>query len=702
MKRPDSIENNTYCPRTTRTVRSAASQRVLIAALFLGLSCPVQADNVQESRSVPKGTTEEATRLWLLVRETSQRTSRHLEDEDSLETVVRQLDSDCRAEPTEQLTARALQAEAKEMDARNGVEFRGGYTSDSFLDDEGYPRSYLELSWDVLRNGYRQNNKRAQALYRESEIAKLRYDQKTQLYKHRCRRYSLATVFAALRSQLLMLKLQLMEPIYQIERRAYFKGWSFLDDLLIPDEVLRDTRRELERLVSVLPDGTSMLEELINPPIIDVRMDRIVDAINFDDRDQKLVSLQQEAIRYSREAKNRNRLRLFLRQELDFGGAGHDRDDLVAGVRFQIPLDGQWGSEREESLPYRLQEVEGDMRLSRWERVARARSAYVEVREQYRRVVRKQFRFLRAQERLRRVLVQRDLGDDTGVALAVTRTRTLLDGGIELIRAKEELYSRVYDLFLAGRISYSPDMVKVGREPDGRYRGRFGNRAIYLWSAAFNRIPDSQLFDFFQAKGIDRVLLSAGKRVDRSKLREFIAQASNQNLAVELIVGDNNWIFPENQQRAAVTAAAMAEMTGALHLDIEPHTLPGYKANRDEYLSNYLNLIKSVRELMGDQRLTLAVPLHWPSETYSQLADIADSLYLMAYEIPEVDRLVNRVNKVLKALPPGKAVVVLRMEDFPDQWVLEQGFEKIAAQTGVRHFGIHKLGSFLNVTDKDR
>ena len=672
---------------------------LIIAVLSVGLS-GIGLAAEQQVTAADKNGSEEVLRLWSLVRETGQRLSRHLRDEDDINLVMQRLNTDCGAMPTEHLQARALQAEAQQMDARNGLEFRGGFTSQDIDDDEDYPRSYVELSWDLLRNGLRQNNKRAQALYSESEIAKLHYQQKRQLVDHRCRRYALGALFAALRGQLLTLKLELLEPVYRIERRAYFKGWSFLDDLLVSDEDLRDTRRELERLVDNWMGDANLSGELINPPVIDVRLDLVIDAIRNDDRDDRLISLRQKALRYRRESKDRNRLRLFLRQELDISGKNDDGDDLVAGLRFQVPLE--WGTDSKDSLPYRLREVEGDVKLSKWERVARARSAYVEVREQHRRLIRLQYRVLRARERVRRVIAEKNLGDEVEVALAVARMRTLLDSGIELIGAKEELYRRVYGLFLAARVAYRPEMLKVGSGMSRDYRARVGSRGIYLWSDAFNRIPDAQLLDFLQAKGIDRVLLSAGRRVDHRKLKEFIGRATDLNIGIEIIVGDNNWIFPDNQKRAATAAAAAAEMTGALHLDIEPHTLPGYKEHRDRYLKNYLGLMRRVRALMGDQRLGLALPLHWPPHYYRELAGIADSLYLMAYEIPDVDKLIKRISKVLVLLPPGKAVIVLRMEDFKDQWALEQAFEQIAAETGVRRFGIHKLGSFFTETAKSR
>jgi len=639
----------------------------------------------------PRGDVDpEAQKLWLLAQYTQSQTVDRLQTSQSLEVADRILTQTCEGKSIEQMRADILRAEADNMDSRNGLELRGGYSSESFNNDDNEPRAYLELSWDVLRNGYRANGHRSQALYGEAELVELRGSKKQLVESYRCRRYRLAQTFSGLYGYILSLKLELMKPVYDVERRAYFKGWSYLDDYLVSEGDIRELESEL-RYISMDDEQTDKGFIRI-PPIIDVRIQDVIEEIRNDDHNARLAALQKKVLSEKERARERNRLRFFVRKTFDIENTGGN-DGMVAGLRFNVPLERQ----KHDILKYKMEQVDQEVELHSWERISRARAAYAELREQMRRVIKQRYRYLRTQERVRRIFIEKKIaGDEVELARVIARVRSLMETGIELVRAREELYRRVNQVFLAAQIEYHPSMLQRVNMNQDINRARTGERSVYLWSGMFNKTPNAVIQDFLEAKSARTVLLSAGRKTDRVKLMEYIRTANRHQQKVELIVGDNNWIEPGKYERAAATVATVSEITGAIHLDIEPHTLAGYKTDREQTMTHYLEMLRRLREAASINKLTVAVPLHWKEDEYRIVGELADSVYFMTYGSTDIKKLARRLAKVVDYVAPEKVIVVLRIDDFEDEWALEQAFDYLRSKMGIRRFGIHQFRKYFS------
>jgi hypothetical protein len=233
------------------------------------------------------------------------------------------------------------------------------------------------------------------------------------------------------------------------------------------------------------------------------------------------------------------------------------------------------------------------------------------------------------------------------------------------------------------------------------YRARPGNRFLYIWSSAFNTADNQQLADFLTAKGIRRVLLSIGKKTNREKYQKFIHKAEKEGLRVEVILGRNSWIFPVDHDLAAREVLEAARLTGVVHLDIEPHTLPGFKAQRSVYLDNYINMLRVIRKKIPDKKLTVAVPHNWPESVYRDIEGLVDAVYVMAYGRYSPAKLEEKLQPVMSVVPIGKLAVVLRVDDFDDEWAIERAFEKVSDNTGIRNFGLHQYKTFIKKVSRE-
>ncbi|WP_267927879.1 hypothetical protein [Desulfolithobacter dissulfuricans] len=595
-----------------------------------------------------------------------------------------------------------LREQAVQIRRRTGLELRGYYATGDLAnegsDQGGFDDSSanLELSWDVLKNGYLQYGKKADALEYRAQIAEIQQDMRQNEREGRCRSYNINQSFSEALTILLMMKLQLLEKVYPIERRAYFSNWSFLDDYFVSEENLVLTRQELTYLNQDYTPKKATTN-LYSPPLLDVDLSGMIKAILSDNRPEMLTNLEKERLKAEDDADIPDSLSLFVRRNFDINNSTTSGDDLVTGLRFRIPLYDRQTDE----LRLRLLQAERNKSLLLWKRIAKTRAAHASLREQLRRTVRAHYRQAQARERFRRTLLELQMGADTLMPVAITRMLTLLDAKIELLRAKEELYRRVNEMFLASALPYRSDLVQKVSLTPGLNRARLGDRSIYIWSAGFSAISNENLINFLKAKQIDRVLLSASTKSSFGKITDFLTMAEKNNIRVEMLTGQPDWIFPENQETALARAVTLAERTGIVHLDVEPHTLPGFRQKKKEYLEWYIEFLEKIKQGLLDRRLSVDVPLHFPAETYHLLDSIADRVYVMAYGTTDPDVLTRRLQTVLDNIASSKLVIVLRASDFRDEWALEKMIDKLVLSTGITQYGIHQFRTFFQKTTVD-
>lgn len=642
----------------------------------------------QENSSVKSSTTE-SENLWQLVFIVHDKLTRASRLNNNKTMLNQVLAHDCQLDHPANQLASALQTEAEQYRSNYGLSFRGGYTSGSLNSTTGDdPNAYLELSWDLWRQGFAENRRRANSLAQQASLNRLQAQLAQLKLDGQCRRYRVFQAFRGMLSHLLSLKLALMEPVYQIEKRAYFKRWSFLDDLLVSDQDLRLLKSELAYLNSS-PAMDTALNNVTNLPVIDIDIQALIQNIRDDDRFTKIQQLEKQALSDKINVTDDDRLRLFVRKQFDVGN--NSQAGVVAGLRFSIPLEKR--TKRAEQ--YRLAHIDSKSRLQAWERITRTRASYQSLQEQLQRTIKQQYRLLRANERLRRSLVQKQLNDDVQLASTISRLRSSLDASIELVRAKEELYRRVNQVFLVASVKFNPQFVKVSNLNENSYRGRDGERSIYIWSKGFNLYNNDTILAFLQAKHITRVLLTAGRNVKREKLLRFIRRAEKLQIKVESIIGPNNLFFSSNHAAAAIKVEAAASLSDAVHLDIEPHTFADYKQNKASYLEQYINMLRTIRSNSPDITLTVAAPFHWPAATYAALGKLVDRVYIMDYGSTKVDTVIRRLQPALENISHDKVIPVLRVTDFEDEWQLEKMLQAIQDQTGLKKYSLHTYRRFV-------
>lgn len=629
--------------------------------------------------------------LWDNALASYEATKSSLRDNNNLSDVTTILSSRCDAQWSNADEVRALEQQAQAYNSDVGLEFRAGYTSGDIQHDQDSVdgNTYMELSWEVLRNGYLDNQYQATDYKRQAAIKTLFGKLKQHEIAYQCRRFNLAKHFAGLELHLNSIKLQFMEAVYGVEKKAYFSGASYLDELMLSEEDIMLARQALSRLHADPAFATSKLE-LMNPPVIDVDLPALLEQIaqNNDFAEAHRLEKLRVEDKYQREESflQGSRFRLFLRKEFDVLNSG--REDLVAGARLQLPIT--FGSPAPQTQA-RLNQLEQDFSHEQWELITRTRAAYVALQEQLERTTKQQYRVLRAQEKIRRIQSYSALDMPLDIAAVNVRVKTYIDAAIELGQTKQELYRRVNEMFLVSRVEFQEKFIKVNRLNETEHRARPGQRSVYVWSEQFNRYSNAQLFALFETKALKHAVVSVGSKVNQQKLFQFMDDAAQHQVRVSQLLGDAKWALQKHHKQALAAVEARAQYGQAIHLDIEPHALAEYQANPTAVLQDLTKLVAEIRLRHPDIELGISVPHHWPATVLRALNDHVDRVYLMAYESSDLDVVSRRVKNVLTSVPLNKLVVALRQQDFHTELQLEAAIDLLSQATGVTQFAVHKL-----------
>jgi len=170
---------------------------------------------------------------------------------------------------------------------------------------------------------------------------------------------------------------------------------------------------------------------------------------------------------------------------------------------------------------------------------------------------------------------------------------------------------------------------------------------------------------------INRVFLGSAGEMDFndtddiSKLQDFIILADQNNIVIEYLTGDSNWVRTGQTQSAVdrcqraidfnlATPSTDDDLKG-IHFDIEPHTLAEWQQNNgsgsdsfnDEFQANFISIMQSCKQLIVDNEQNISLSADIPfwyvldvGDLWNPLTDSGspmDFLTIMNYRDNETD-----------------------------------------------------------------
>lgn len=149
----------------------------------------------------------------------------------------------------------------------------------------------------------------------------------------------------------------------------------------------------------------------------------------------------------------------------------------------------------------------------------------------------------------------------------------------------------------------------------------------WVWDNAMATAPSGRaaLWKFAAKKQVRTVYLSAATLLanDPKTLTDFVTEAGQNGVSVELLLSDYTWSLTVNHPAAiALTQKAVAFIESyvgqkpiGLHFDVEPHTLPEFKTDQNGTANQFIDLLEKIRAITAPAgvRTTFDVAYWYPS-----------------------------------------------------------------------------------------
>jgi hypothetical protein len=140
-----------------------------------------------------------------------------------------------------------------------------------------------------------------------------------------------------------------------------------------------------------------------------------------------------------------------------------------------------------------------------------------------------------------------------------------------------------------------------------------------------------------------------------------------------------------------------------LHLDIEPHTIPDYKKQKDIYHQQYIQLIREASAFCKKHEMTLnaSIPLGLPEDVLQTICDLGVSLTLMAYENPNIEAIQRRSQEEVKT---GKenVIMALRAKDYKKSSELEKDLQILKDWVPSHITVIHDYNTYKQISSNEK
>lgn len=256
-------------------------------------------------------------------------------------------------------------------------------------------------------------------------------------------------------------------------------------------------------------------------------------------------------------------------------------------------------------------------------------------------------------------------------------------------------------------------------------------RGMWVWSnlPAVQSTTRTQLLDFAADHTVNTLYVQAQTLIydDPAALRELIVAAAERDVAVELLLGKHTWsqtaehpaILQLTKDVVAFVAVHGVPKPLALHLNIEPHTLPLWKQERQSLAVQLLDLLDKIKPIAHQSGLQLVFDMpNWydsiavtytsrGGETTKTLAaaiiGLVDRVVLMDYNDNLQTQLDLAQTELKLAAAAGKTVVVASETTCgvpPDVTYCEEGaahlsqtlqamMDKLSASAGFGGVAVH-------------
>ncbi len=448
------------------------------------------------------------------------------------------------------------------------------------------------------------------------------------------------------------------------------------------------------RLIS--SDSNSIKE---TPPLVDIDVQKLFQISNITTPDSS-VYYEKESLKQGSYFLRDLTLRASLKYNYYdlYNNTTLDRNFVSVGMNFSMPLAFNYSNKKE------LNRLNGEL-IQTKNTAPNQDLNYILINTfyEYRYKLKQYFNFIEKRkafgELIRTEQVKKQMGDiefNPNTALYILDDYWSIT--IELLDIKQDLYKLLLAINAKLPNHVLNDFIKPVEIAQYAQPVEKPYRAIYIWSDAFKNHDVQVLTNYCELNEFSHLLLSYNTTKSHlQNVNQFISKNYTKNIA--LMVGSNKLFTNGNISSYLDSLKQNINLTfiKEIHLDIEPHTMDGFKENKDAFFAKYIKLLKLAQQFTGKNKLNLSVsiPLNYPESVLTEIFKLCSNVYLMAYENVKPEFINEKIKEEI-ALGKDKIVIALRTKDFENRSAMDQHFKLFQ----IKKIAYHDIDDLLNFDNK--
>lgn len=221
---------------------------------------------------------------------------------------------------------------------------------------------------------------------------------------------------------------------------------------------------------------------------------------------------------------------------------------------------------------------------------------------------------------------------------------------------------------------------------------------VYIWSTDLEMSGISEIDKFIETKKIKRIELSYKPFAESEKVRAWMKKLKAQGKAVDLVLSEPLYIFPDKWHEVKNRLIDIYKSGYDVHFDVEPHILPDFKENSDEYLELFIGLLRKAHSLgkRFGKKTSVAISVSHYKRVMDDIFENSDLVVFMSYGFKSV----RRVEHIVSSYDKNRVAVALRAKDFSSEKELLEYIKDVAERTDVKIFIVHNLRQWKTLNRK--
>lgn len=569
-------------------------------------------------------------------------------------------------------------------------------------------RLNVTLQMDVLRGGYLDNKKKAEAIEKKLEIESLMNKQERERDRYEDLYNYIIYVFNDDKVKLVEERLKLLKKKKLIMEMLYTGKARSWEDLI-------DTRSHISRTQNMLDKwknyNSLLREEVLKDydlnlgfraselPVLDIIPDSLFgsDQNVRDSIGYKIADLKSEIVDLESGRAKDVSLRPFARYSfvIDDGPIGN-RTFPSVGVSLNVPINWR---KRENMVAARKDVYANQTHKKHRNDNHQLLNYYYEY--EYKREQLQEFyhRMSKVEERLRKQIIMYQYNDPNFSPLnSIQYMDEIYAIKTEVVDIKQTMYLRLLKM-MEYLESESPLDFSEIIDPEDELKKYNQKRDFYMWSKFFYAHDNLFLIHYLKVNEVNKLFLSLGPQVNEEKVRDFIKLANRFNVEVHGMVGNNGMAIDVVPQLIEEYVEQFHQFGfKGIHYDIEPQTFPDWDENKELYVNNLIETYRLTKILCEQYGLfqSASIPTYYPEQALPAIYENLDKVYLMAYERPEIE-FIKRKTREEYLTNKDKTVLSLRTKDFENRLIMEKFIEAITEVLNIDHIAIHDLGTLYDL-----